>query len=243
MKISVIASHTCSERSEEAAKQSHFDSQTSCLFTNFEVFMTEFLMSEIQNQSILGLLCLFGLFFYIGAITIGGGLVAITVMHQLLVDRFAFVTNDLFYNMVAISESTPGPMGINMATYIGTELYGAGGGIVTTAGQVLPSIICIIIIAKFFGKFADRAGVKAAFSTLRPAVTGVVAVAAAQVFILALINKPSAVSDLVYFETWKNLFIIPNMIFYLAACVFLFKTKIHPLFFVAAGAVFGVIFC
>mgnify|MGYP002623062648 CR=1 FL=1 len=205
--------------------------------------MTDFIISEIQSQSGLGLLCLVGLFFYIGAITIGGGLVAITVMHQLLVDRFALISNDLFYNMVAISESTPGPMGINMATYIGTELYGAGGGIVTTAGQVLPSIICIVIIARFFGKFADKAGVKAAFSTLRPAVTGVVAVAAAQVFILALLHLPPSVSDFAHLDAWKNLVIVPNFIFYLVACVLLFKTKIHPLFFVAAGAVFGVIFC
>ncbi|MBR1403333.1 MAG: chromate transporter [Treponema sp.] len=188
-------------------------------------------------------MCLVGLFFYIGAITIGGGLVAITVMHQLLVDRFALISNDLFYNMVAISESTPGPMGINMATYIGTELYGAGGGIVTTAGQVLPSIICIVIIARFFGKFADKAGVKAAFSTLRPAVTGVVAVAAAQVFILALLRLPPSASDFAHLDAWKNLVIVPNFIFYLVACVLLFKTKIHPLFFVAAGAIFGVIFC
>ena len=205
--------------------------------------MTDFIISEIQSQSGLGLLCLVGLFFYIGAITIGGGLVAITVMHQLLVDRFALISNDLFYNMVAISESTPGPMGINMATYIGTELYGAGGGIVTTAGQVLPSIICIVIIARFFGKFADKAGVKAAFSTLRPAVTGVVAVAAAQVFILALLHLPPSVSDFAHLDAWKNLVIVPNFIFYLVACVLLFKTKIHLLFFVAAGAVFGVIFC
>ena len=205
--------------------------------------MTDFIISEIQSQSGVGLLCLVGLFFYIGAITIGGGLVAITVMHQLLVDRFALISNDLFYNMVAISESTPGPMGINMATYIGTELYGAGGGIVTTVGQVLPSIICIVIIARFFGKFADKAGVKAAFSTLRPAVTGVVAVAAAQVFILALLRLPPSVSDFAHLDAWKNLIIVPNFIFYLVACVLLFKTKIHPLFFVAAGAIFGVIFC
>ena len=205
--------------------------------------MIDFIISEIQSQSGVGLLCLVGLFFYIGAITIGGGLVAITVMHQLLVDRFALISNDLFYNMVAISESTPGPMGINMATYIGTELYGAGGGIVTTAGQVLPSIICIVIIARFFGKFADKAGVKAAFSTLRPAVTGVVAVAAAQVFILALLRLPPSVSDFAHLDAWKNLVIVPNFIFYLVACVLLFKTKIHPLFFVAAGAIFGVIFC
>lgn len=205
--------------------------------------MTDFFHALLWNGSEPSLFFLFFVFFYIGAITIGGGLVAITVMHQLLVDKFALISNDLFYNMVAISESTPGPMGINMATYIGTELYGVGGGIVTTAGQVLPSIICIVIIARFFGKFAEKAGVKAAFSTLRPAVTGVIAVAAAQVFILALLRIPASFSDFATASAWKSLVIVPNLIFYLAACAVLFKTKVHPLIIVAAGAVFGVIFC
>ena len=189
------------------------------------------------------LLFLFAVFFYVGLITIGGGLVAITVMHQVLVDRFALISNDLFYNMVAVSESTPGPMGINMATYIGTELYGVGGGIITTAGQVLPSIICILLIARFFGKFAQKAGVKAAFSTLRPSVTGVIAVAAAQVFVLALLRIPTSLGDFARLDTWLHLLILPNLLFYLAGCLVLFKTKIHPLVVVLAGAVFGVCFC
>ena len=205
--------------------------------------MTAFLHALLWNGSQPTLLFLFCIFFYVGLITIGGGLVAITVMHQVLVDRFALISNDLFYNMVAVSESTPGPMGINMATYIGTELYGAGGGIITTAGQVLPSIICIILIARFFGRFAQTAGVKAAFSTLRPSVTGVIAVAAAQVFILALLRVPASVADFAHLATWKQLFILPNLAFYAAGCFVLFKTKIHPLVVVLAGAVFGVLCC
>ena len=208
--------------------------------------MTDLLHSLLWNGPEPTLFFLFFIFFYVGLVTIGGGLVAITVMHQVLVDRFALISNELFYNMVAISEATPGPMGINMATYIGTELYGAGGGIITTAGQVLPSIICIVLIARFFGKFSEKTGVKAAFSTLRPAVTGVIAVAAAQVFILALLQLPQSVGSLAALETWRNLSVgirIPNLIFYLAGCAVLFKTKVHPLFVVIAGAVFGVIFC
>ncbi|MCR5724531.1 MAG: chromate transporter [Treponema sp.] len=187
---------------------------------------------------------LFCIFFYVGLITIGGGLVAITIMQEVLVEHFHLVTNELFYNMVAISESTPGPMGVNMATYVGTELYGVGGGIVTTLGQVLPSIICILIIARFFSRFQNKAGVKAAFSTLRPAVTGIIAVAAAKVFILALLFVPAGtVSVFAEPETWKHLLIVPNALFYLLACFVLFKTKVHPIFVVAAGAVFGVLFC
>ena len=208
--------------------------------------MSGFFHSILWNGTEPTLFFLFFIFFYIGLVTIGGGLVAITIMHQVLVDRFALISDELFYNMVAISESTPGPMGVNMATYIGTELYGAGGGVITTAGQVLPSIICILIVAKFFGMFSEKAGVKAAFSTLRPAVTGVIAVAAAQVFILALLVVPEQLGSLASLETWRSLSIgvrVPGLIFYLAGCAVLFKTKVHPLFVVLAGAVFGVIFC
>ena len=80
--------------------------------------------------------------------------------------------------MVAISESTPGPIGINMATYVGYELYGVWGGIVTTLGTVLPSLLVIIAIAMFFGSFQEKRGVKAALYGLRAGTTGMIAVAA-----------------------------------------------------------------
>ena len=131
-----------------------------------------------------------------------------------------------------------------MATYVGTELYGVIGGFLSTLGQVLPSLICIILIARFFGAFAQKKGVQAAFSTLRPAVSGVVAVAAAKIIIIALfivhegflLSSPS---------TWNGAIHISglNMIFYLLCLLVLFKTKVHPVFLVAAGAIFGVIFC
>lgn len=185
------------------------------------------------------ILTLFLIFFYVGLVTIGGGLVSITIMQQVIVEKYALISLDMFYNMVAISESTPGPIGINMATYIGTELYGIGGGIITTCGQVLPSLICILIIAKCFSRFADRAGVKAAFSTLRPAVTGVIAVAAVNVFVLAVLSVPESLSSLADAQTWRTILHIPQFLFYIAGTVVLFKTKLHPIFLVCAGGLFG----
>lgn len=205
--------------------------------------MTQFMIEQINSQSALGLLCLVAVFFYIGLITIGGGQVGITIMQQTLVDNFHLLTDEKFFNMVAISESTPGPIGINMATYIGTELYGVFGGIVTTFGQVLPSLITIMLIAKYFGKFSEKSGVQAAFSTLRPAVSGVIAVAAARIVILALLKGLDAAvpSDV---STWENVYIqAPSAVFYMLCLGVLFKTKIHPVFVVLAGAVFGVVFC
>ena len=162
-------------------------------------------------------------------------------MQQTLVDK-GVISAEQFYNMVAISESTPGPIGINMATYIGYSQYGVLGGIVTTLGQVLPSVICILIIAHFFMKFHDTPLVKAAFSTLRPATTGIILVAAAQVFIVALISPSFSLVSLLTLEGWKNLFVWPSLAFYTAALIVLMKTKIHPVFVMLLGAVFGIVF-
>jgi len=205
--------------------------------------MTEFIISQIQSQSLTGLLCLVGVFFYVGLITIGGGQVSITIMQQTLVDNFHLLDNEKFFNMVAISESTPGPIGINVATYCGTELYGVLGGFFTTLGEVLPSLICIMIIARFFGKFAEKKGVKAAFSTLRPAVSGVIAVAAVKVVILALIHFMEDFS-FIDIKSWNKIYVeMPSLTFYLLCLLVLSKTKLHPIFIVLAGAVFGIIFC
>ncbi|WP_147615787.1 chromate transporter [Treponema pectinovorum] len=206
--------------------------------------MSEFLMNEIQSQTIPGLFCLAGLFFYIGLITIGGGQVGITIMQQMLVDNFPLLSEEKFFNMVAISESTPGPIGINMATYVGTELYGVFGGVITTFGQVLPSLITIILIVRFFGKFSEKKGVQAAFSTLRPAVSGVIAVAAARVLILAMVTiLPSFNAFMI--STWQGGITLSalNVVFYLLCLVLLFKTEFHPVFIVLAGAIYGVFFC
>ena len=118
--------------------------------------MTEFIMTQIQNHTAAGLFCLVAVFFYIGLITIGGGQVGITIIQQIAVENLKLLSDEKFFNMVAISESTPGPIGINLATYVGTELYGIFGGIITTFGQVLPSLIVIMLIARYFGKFSEK---------------------------------------------------------------------------------------
>lgn len=175
-------------------------------------------------------------FFYVGLFTIGGGLVAITLMYGPIVEG-GLISSEQFYNMVAISESTPGPIGINMATYIGYELYGVIGGIATTASTVLPSIIIIIIIAKWFSRFQEKPIVKAAFTGLRPATSGMVLVAAVQVFVLAILNLP------LFSETGSLLDVLnfPQVLFYVLALVVLLKTKFSPIFVIAAGAIFGVL--
>lgn len=189
----------------------------------------------------ISLLELFGIFFYVGLFTIGGGLVAITLMQEAIVER-GLVSPEQFYNMVAISESTPGPIGVNMATFLGFEFYGVPGAVVTTLGEVLPSIIVILVIAKFLSAFKDKPLVQNVFVALRPAATGLIIVATLNIFVLALMNLPSSFADLKSPETLRNLFDWKNLFFYFMAFLLVLKTKIHPVFIVALGAVFGILF-
>ena len=187
------------------------------------------------------LLELFFIFFYIGLFTIGGGLVAITLMKQLIVDR-GLISSELFVNMIAISESTPGPIGVNMATYIGNQFYGVLGGCVTTLGEILPSIICILIIARLFTKFQEKPLVKAAFLTLRPATSGLILVAALQVFEVALLNINLNFSSISQLPSFAEIFKWKQVIFYLISVGLLFLTKISPIALIFAGTVFGILF-
>lgn len=185
-------------------------------------------MSELQ---------LFVTFFYIGLVSIGGGLVAIPIMEQQLVTRGLIAPGD-FYNMVAISESTPGPIGINMATFIGYRLHGVPGAILTTLGEVLPSLIIIILVAKFFQPYFKTDGVQKAFYGLRAGVTGMVLVAVMNVYRISILD----------FEAFSHgdimgIIQFPQVAFFIPALVVLFKTNMHPILVILCGAVFGIFFC
>lgn len=187
----------------------------------------------------LGLLRLFCIFFYLGLFAVGGGLVAAAFMKQILVERYGLLSIEKFYSMLAISESTPGPIGVNLATFCGAELYGPVGGIVTTLGEVLPSLIVIMLVARFFSGIQRRPLVQAAFSGVRPATSGLVLVAAlgsilVSLFDVALFKDTGSVADL---------FLWRQIVFYaLSLAVLSVFRKIHPVVLVAAGAVFGLLF-
>jgi chromate transporter len=177
----------------------------------------------------MSLIALYWEFFWIGLITIGGGQVGITIMYDYIVDG-GLLTAETFYNMVAISESTPGPVGINMATYIGCKSYGIWGGIVCTLGTVTPSIIIIICIAKFFSKFSDSPLVQNIFICIRPVVTGLILVAVWQVFRISVLKVGG-----------NTIFNIPCLICFLCMFALMLKTKIPPIIYIVAGAVFGIV--
>ena len=176
-------------------------------------------------------------FLKIGLISFGGGYGAVPIIRDTVLSH-GWLTEDMFTYFVAVSESTPGPMGVNMATYVGFHTGGVLGGVVATLGLVCPSIIVILIIAGFLKKFRESRGVDAVFYGIRPASTALITAALVEVCAIALVNTGVAFGTADFFH-WKAIL--------LAAAVFVCLQvkplkKLHPIVFIAASAVVGVIF-
>ena len=119
------------------------------------------------------LLILFLEFFKIGLFSVGGGLATLPFLYD-LADKYPWLSASQIPDMIAISESTPGPLGVNMATYAGFHCAGPLGSVIATAGLVTPSVIVIIIVYKFLERFRKSTLVENAFYGLRPIVVGLI---------------------------------------------------------------------
>ena len=119
---------------------------------------------------------LFWTYLLIGAFTFGGGYAMLPLM-QAEVTAKGWISNEAVVNFIAVSESTPGPFAINMATYVGSEMGGVLGAACATLGVVLPSFVIILIVAKCFDKFRSSKAVKGCMSGLKPAVIGMIGTA------------------------------------------------------------------
>lgn len=131
---------------------------------------------------------LFWEFFKTGLFAVGGGLATLPFLQD-MADRTGWFTHAQLADMLAVSESTPGPIGVNMATYVGFTTGGIGGALVATIGLVTPSVIVILIVAAFLKAFRDSKCVSAAFYGLRPASTALVAAAGISVVPIALLHS------------------------------------------------------
>lgn len=184
---------------------------------------------------------LFWEFSKVGIFSIGGGLATLPFLYSLGAKTGWFGTADVA-NMLAVSESTPGPIGVNMATYVGFDCGGVLGGVVATLGLVTPSVIVIVLIAMALQAFRTNKYVDAAFYTLHPASTGLIAAAGWSVFALVLVNLDAyrASYQLADLLQWKNL-ILFAVIWVLTNLVKPLK-KLHPVVFLALAAVVGIVF-
>ena len=179
---------------------------------------------------------LFYEFFKTGLFAIGGGLATLPFLSD-MADRTGWFTQAQLADMLAVSESTPGPVGVNMATYVGFETSGVLGAVVATLGLVTPSVIVILIVASFLKAFRSNRFVDAAFYGLRPASTAMVASAGIGVVLLSLVD--TGASGLALFR-WKEL-VLAAVILVLTRWVPVTK-KLHPIVFIGAAAVVGVVF-
>ncbi|MEA4822953.1 MAG: chromate transporter [Clostridiaceae bacterium] len=177
-------------------------------------------------------------FFKIGLFAVGGGLATVPFLQSLAV-KYPWFDTAMLSNMIAVGESTPGPIGVNMATYAGITAAGIPGGLVATFALVLPSYCIILIVARVLRKFRENRWVNGAFDGLRPAVTGLIAAAGLSVMQVALLTENVALTmnltTLVSFIRWRECLLYAVLLF-----VSQKWKKLHPIYLVVAGAAVGI---
>jgi len=184
---------------------------------------------------------LFWEFFQTGLFAVGGGMATIPFLYDIS-DKTGWFTHQDLANMIAVGESTPGPIGVNMATYVGyvTGMQQGGignailGAVIATLGLVLPSLIVILIVAAMLKRFKDSPLVQKAFYGLRPASTGLIAAAGISVAVSNLFgSSPFSVN-------WKG-WILAVVLWLLTNKVKKTK-KLHPIVFIGISALVGIVF-
>lgn len=179
---------------------------------------------------------LFLSFFKTGCFAIGGGLATLPFLYEIS-ETYAWFSAEEIANMLAVSEATPGPIGVNMATYAGFTAGGVLGALTATFALILPAFIFTILIAAAISRFRDNRFVNAAFLGIRPAVVGLITVAFTQVLQASLlIGEKDATGVLL------SRLHIPALLLGVALYALMhFRKKIHPIFIVLLGAVFGIL--
>lgn len=190
------------------------------------------------------LLRLFWEFFKTGLFAVGGGMATLPFLYDMST-RTGWFTQAKLADMIAVSESTPGPIGVNMATYVGFETAGIPGAVTATLGLICPSIIIILIIARVLKQFRENKTVDAAFYGLRPCSVALIAAAGMLVAKITFLNpevltQGSGIAAYTGLVRWKAAAL---------AAVLLVATrrikplkKLHPIVFIAASAVIGILF-
>ena len=181
-------------------------------------------------------LTLFIEFFKVGLFSFGGGFGMIPLIQDAVI-RHNWMSEDAFYNFIGVCESTPGPIAVNMATYVGFKTAGFAGGAIATLGLIAPSIIIILIIARMLRRFQSSAIVSQIFSGLRPASAALIMAAGLSVAQIALFQV----------NTWKvtgnlaDLFKVKMMILTAFIWFCYRKWQLHPIIYIAFSAAVGIL--
>ncbi|MBR3609876.1 MAG: chromate transporter [Oscillospiraceae bacterium] len=180
---------------------------------------------------------LFWEFLKVGLFTVGGGLASLPFLYDIS-DKTGWFSHAQLADMIAVSESTPGPIGINMATYVGFSTAGIFGSIAATIGFIIPSIIIVSIVSKFLKKFNENKFVKGAFYGLRAVSVALICSALFSVVKISLIDIPLFEQTGVFFD----LINIPGIILAVICFFVLKKYNPHPIVILGASAAAGIIF-
>ena len=186
------------------------------------------------------LLTLYWEYFKVGLFAVGGGLATLPFLSELGA-RTGWFTQHQLADMLAVSESTPGPIGVNMATYVGYTTAGVPGSVIATLGLITPSIIVILIVAKILAKFRNNKYVDSAFYGIRPASTAMITSALLGIMALCLFGAGSVMG--IFTEGIS--FDIKVWILFAALLVLTNIKKLkdlHPLVFIVISAVVGMVF-
>ncbi|MDR0652860.1 MAG: chromate transporter [Synergistaceae bacterium] len=173
-----------------------------------------------------------GEFLKIGLFSVGGGLATLPFLYK-LADSYDWFTREMLVDMIAISESTPGPIGINMATYAGYTAAGVYGGILATLALVFPSVVIALFITKVMDAFREDKFVKSAFYGIRPAVTALIASAALGIVKIMLVNLENGLS--------ADIFNVKRVALFAAMLYLMKKYNKHPVFYIGGAAIVGAV--
>ena len=175
-----------------------------------------------------------------GLFAVGGGMATVPFLHEIGL-RTGWYTPAMLADMIAVSESTPGPIGVNMATYVGYTVGGVPGAVISTLGIVSPCVVIILIIAAFLNAFRTNPTVDRVFYGIRPASTALIASAGIGVMRLCLVDEAAWAAG-----RFLSVFRLPEILLMAGIWVLtnLVKQtkKLHPLVFIALSAVVGIVF-
>lgn len=191
---------------------------------------------------------LFWEYLKIGIFSVGGGMATLPFLYDLS-DKTGWFTHTQIADMLAVSESTPGPMGINMATFVGFTVAGMPGAILASIGLILPGVVLVLLIMSILDKFRNNKYVEGAFYGLRPASIGLIAAAGLLVARLTFLPGLLSGDNSSHGFTLSNLFDLISIKAVILAAVLIVLTrfieptkKLHPIVFIGFSAIVGIVF-
>ncbi len=176
---------------------------------------------------------LFLTFLSIGAFTFGGGYAMLPLIQKAVIDN-NWLTEEAVVNFIAVSESTPGPFAINIATYVGMETGGFLGAVCATLGVVVPSFVIILIVAKVYKQFQESKIVKGCMSGLRPTVIGLIGAAVLTIGKTVFFPTGFALSSIDPYN------FVVSLIICILGLLLIFKKKVHPIVLIIVSAALGI---